>query len=410
MAKSSRKTGGRKAVVDRPKKPYPDFPLTPHASGKWQKKINGKIWYFGRWGRVRNGKMERLPGDGWKKALELYKAQADDLHAGRTPRVRKMGEGLKLKDLCNEYLSAKRRKFKSGEVGRPTYEGYKTTTDLIISQFGKDRLVDDIAADDFGTLRDAMTERWGPVRLGNEITRVKSVFKYGYDARLIENEVRYGPEFKKPSASVLRRHRAKNGEKMIEAVALRKLLKAAPAHLKAMILLGVNCGFNNKDVADLPLDAMDLKGGWHNFARTKTGIERRCKLWPETIKALKAAIAERPEPRQPEAEGLVFVTTRGRSWLSRGTANPVSVVARDLMKTADVHRTGIGFATLRHVFRTVADGCRDQVAINHVMGHSDPSMGAVYRERIEDSRLVAVTDRVRVWLFPPEETEEGGEK
>ena len=53
---------------------------------------------------------------------------------------------------------------------------------------------------------------------------------------------------------------------------------------------------------------------------------------------------------------LVFVTTRGRPWLTRGTANPVSVAARDVMKAVGIHRDGIGFATLRHVFRTVADG------------------------------------------------------
>ena len=77
----------RKSLTGKPAKPYAKFPLTPHAGGAWQKKIRGKIKYFGRWGRVVKGTMERLPGDGWKDALELYKAKADDLHAGRTPRV-----------------------------------------------------------------------------------------------------------------------------------------------------------------------------------------------------------------------------------------------------------------------------------------------------------------------------------
>jgi hypothetical protein len=55
------------------------------------KKIRGRIYYFGKWGRRVDGKLTRVPGDGWKEALELYKAQADDLHAGRTPRVKATG-------------------------------------------------------------------------------------------------------------------------------------------------------------------------------------------------------------------------------------------------------------------------------------------------------------------------------
>ena len=69
------------------------------------------------------------------------------------------------------------------------------------------------------------------------------------------------------------------------------------------------------------------------------------------------------------------------------------------MKLVGIHRPGLGFATLRHVFRTVADGCRDQVTTNYVMGHSDNTMASAYRERIDDSRLVAVADYVRAWLY-----------
>ncbi len=389
-----------KAKAFTPAKPYPDFPLQPHSSGAWMKRINGRLKYFGRWGKRVNGELKQLPDpEYWQPALSLFQAQREDLYAGRTPRVRKTGEGLLLKDLCNSFLTAKQRKLAAKAITQQTFDGYKKTTDLLITEFGRGRLVDDIAADDFGELRSVMARRWGPVRLGNEIVKVRSVFKYGYDCGAIVQPVRYGPEFTKPSASVLRRHRAKNGERMLEADELTKLIDAAPVQMKAMILLGINCGFNNKDCADLPLTALDLDGGWINFPRPKTGIPRRCRLWPETIEALQAAIAERIEPRQDAAEGLVFITTRGRHWISRGQANPVSVVARDLMKSVGIHRKGIGFATLRHVFRTVADGGRDQIATNQIMGHSDPSMRAVYRERIEDERLVAVTDYVHNWLY-----------
>ena len=115
MKKSTRPRTSRKALA-KPKKPYAEFPLTPHASGKWQKKINGKVHYFGKWGRRVNGKLERIPGDGWKEALEEYKKVADDLHAGRTPRVRS-DDGLTVGDLCNRFLTAKLRKREAGELG-----------------------------------------------------------------------------------------------------------------------------------------------------------------------------------------------------------------------------------------------------------------------------------------------------
>ncbi len=35
----------------RPEKPYADYPVMPHASGRWAKKIRQALHDFGRWGR-----------------------------------------------------------------------------------------------------------------------------------------------------------------------------------------------------------------------------------------------------------------------------------------------------------------------------------------------------------------------
>ena len=55
------------------------------------------------------------------------------------------------------------------------------------------------------------------------------------------------------------------------------------------------------------------------------------------------------------------------------------------MKAVKVHREGRGPYTMRHVFRTIADEALDRVAIDAIMGHSDPSMGGHYRERIDEA-------------------------
>src|SRR5262245_311200 len=92
-------------------KPYPNFPLSPHALGYWAKRINGNLHYFGRWGRVVNGVVNPVSPDGdWQTALKLYEADRERLYAGREPRARlvnghveKGDEELTVALLCNEF-------------------------------------------------------------------------------------------------------------------------------------------------------------------------------------------------------------------------------------------------------------------------------------------------------------------
>jgi integrase len=77
----------------------------------------------------------------------------------------------------------------------------------------------------------------------------------------------------------------------------------------------------------------------------------------------------------------------------------ITVTFRALVKRVGLTQRGRGFYTLRRVFRTIADETGDWPAVNMVMGHTDPTIGGVYRQRIDDNRLKAVADHVRAWLF-----------
>ncbi len=296
-------------------------------------------------------------------------------------------------------MTAKLHLLKSAEIAPRTFAEYRSTTDRLVRVLGKERLVDDLAANDFERLRADIAETRGPVALGNEVQRVRSIFKLAYDNGLIDKPIRYGQGFNKPSRKVLRKAKAANGNRMFEAAEIRKMLGAAPQPLRAMILLGVNCGFGNADCGTLPLRAVDLDAGWINYVRSKTGIERRCPFWAETVESLREAIAERPTPKDKRHADLVFVTKYGGPWAKDTPDSPVTKETRKLLDKLGLHRPGLGFYALRHSFRTAAAESRDFRAIDLIMGHADNSMAGHYRERIDDTRLQAVVDHVHQWLF-----------
>lgn len=388
MANSSRK----------PAKPYPSFPLTVHPNGYYSKQIRGQVHYFGRWAKREGGKLKRLPGQTWKAALEDYQRQADDLHAGRTPRQTKPGE-LTVADLGNLFYTAKRRQLDEGSITGRTFAEYTATMDRLVAFFGKRRLVEDVAADDFAKLRAELAKTRGPVSLSNEIGRIRVVFKLAVDEGWIEKPVRAGTALKKPSAKTLRIHRNKQPKRMFEAAEIRAALDAASPQLRAMILLAVNCGMGNEDCAQLPLRAIDLEAGWLDYPRPKTGVKRRAKLWPETVEALRAVVAERKPPKDAAYTERLFVTKYGKPWSNGGRSNPISAELRKLLQRIGAYRQGLSFYALRHTFRTIADATRDFPAILLVMGHVDDSISSHYREHIDDERLEAVAEHVRGWLF-----------
>ncbi len=373
-----------KSSVSKPEKPYPDSPLFPHATKRWAKKIRGKLHYFGPWADP-------------DAALDRFLNERDDLYAGRRPRT--SPKGLTLRDSVNRFLTAKTHLLETGEIVERTFRDYEQTCKRLADVFGKTRVVEDLASDDFEKLREKLAKTLGPVALGNEIQRIRTVFKYAYDAGLIEKPVRFGPAFKRPSKRTIRKARQANGPRMFEAAELRAMLSASAGQLRAMIFLGINCGFGNHDCGSLPIEAVNLETGWVAFPRPKTGTERRCPLWPETIEAVRQVLDSRKEPKDAQHAGLLFITKYGSPWAKDTPDNPVMQETTKLLKSLKIHRPGLSFYALRHTLETIAGESRDQVAVDYIMGHARDDMASVYRERISDDRLIAVTNYVRKWLF-----------
>jgi integrase len=339
------------------------------------------------------------PWDDPQGALEKWLAWKDDLLAGRVPRP--TGNGVTVATLCNHFLTHKKSLVDTGELAERSFAVCCKTCERLVTLFGGTRPVENLGAGDFQHLRNNIAKSWGPVALANEIQRVRSVFKYAYDAGLLDKPVRFGPGFKKPSAKTLRQARAERGLRMFEQEELLAVLKNATGNIKAMILLGANCALGNTDLALMPTEAVDLKAGWLNYPRPKTAVPRRVPLWPETIDALRAVLAARRKPKDPADKHLIFIGPRGESYIGRHRGYRVAAEMTRLLDDTGIKRSGLSFYALRHTFQTVAEGTKDLAAVQAIMGHAPASndMSAVYRERVDDSRLTAVSNHLRQWLF-----------
>jgi len=82
-------------------------------------------------------KVSLLHFGGWddpEGALQRYLDQRDDLHAGRTPRA--SGDGLTVRDLANQLLTAKKRQAEAGEISLRTFQDYHSTCRRVVETFG----------------------------------------------------------------------------------------------------------------------------------------------------------------------------------------------------------------------------------------------------------------------------------
>lgn len=244
-----------------------------------------------------------------------------------------------------------------------------------------------------------MAKCWGPIRLKNEMGVVESIFRYGEKADLWDRKVRFGPGWTKPNAKTIRKQRAMKGPRLFSPEEVRRLLDHAGPNMRAMILLGIQAGMGNTDLGLMPTRAMNLESGWLDYPRIKTGVGRKVPLWPETIEAIRQALACRREPKDPADASLLFIGRHGENYVGKHRGYRVCQEFNRAAKAAGIE--GRTFYDLRRTFQTVGEESNDLVAVQAIMGHAPSSgdMSAIYRQRVSDERLQAVVEVVHKWLY-----------
>ena len=162
------------ASPTKPAKPK-GFALTPNGNGQWSKKINGKIYYFGKW-------------TGPDGAMKRYLEVAHNLADGRPARSDK-SDGLTVRDLVNEFLTFKQHKMDTGELAPRTFSEYRDTCERLIRVLDRDLLVERIQAGELLKVREDIAKSGASIKtLANEIGRARVVLNFAWKEGLIDRE------------------------------------------------------------------------------------------------------------------------------------------------------------------------------------------------------------------------------
>jgi hypothetical protein len=431
MSKLNRDDAGK------PIPPRKDWPLTANGNGQWSKKFKGTVYYFGRWDDWRDAETDYL------KRWPLIVAGLPDPHTQRTTVT---PDASTFEAVANLFLAAKLELVERARIKRPHYEAIRRELTYLLdyqpagdAQTFRHRNPNTVTPEAWGKFSLKLEDDYGVDTRKRMVATFRSLSRYGAENGYCE-AFKFAGKLAFVSKGEVRADRRQKerqrGALLYPAAQVPLILNACDMPLDAMFLLSINCGMYAGDCAALPLGALDLAAGVMDFDRVKSGVQRVAYLWPETVTALKHAIAHRPkvdevklaqaldawkrnkpqgreairqwELRKPDWNNLVFLTRFGVPWVrdnasGNGDATShqdgVGLEFRKVLLALDVkHKGGVGglkfkrqglaFKAGRHTFYTHARAIHEHAA-NYIMAHAREDMGEWY-DHLDDGKRALI--------------------
>jgi integrase len=357
-------------------------PFYIHKSGQYAKKIAGKTRYFGH---VR---------DGLQVALDRFARERAYWERGFTPPAGVLSR-LTLRQLMDAYLLDYQDRVQRAEVSARSWRDSKRTCQMVLDFLGGDLAAESLSRGDWERLRAHWAGKYAPVVAGNHVRRTRAVLRWSGDPGPLEQAIDPGRGFRPPAARVVRQAKRQKRLGLVDPKAMKSLLARSCPQMKAMILVGANCAFHTCDVGRLQWSEIDLKSGWYRGSREKTGIERKAKLWAETVLALKAI--EKQQKKEGSLGKLVFISRLGTPLYDE--TKQINGVSQRFTRLAKACKVQVAFKDFRSTFQTIADDLPHQLAVKCVMGHAAGDISGVYRQLVSDQNVTVVCGHVRKMLL-----------
>jgi integrase len=410
--------------VNKPQKPRPDFPLFAHNNGQWAKKVKGKMYFFGSWKDDPKGDAavkelaERLPG---------VLAGTDHFRHLATTKG-----GMTVGELMGRYIAQRRIDLGAGTLSGNTFGYYCTELEWFVEWAKTGTPVASLRPEHFAGYVTHLieTRKCKSHARKRVVATIKTMFRWGAGNGLCPLP-NFGTSFKAPSTTkeALRKEKVRAGEedhldRIVNGEEIDKLLNLSQPNMKAIILLGINCGLGPADIGRLRW--RNIKAGCMLvYPRPKTGNQRIGYLWTKTQKALERVKMLKHTAEAYAKDGdnaLVFITKKRQAYfreepiiengktVGMRIANAVSITFCRTVKKAALK--GVSFYRLRHTFKTLGKRARDRDALNLCMGHKTNSVEEGYdHEQIPFKRVIRVARKVhrRLWPKPRKQTGASGQ-
>lgn len=318
-------------------------------------------------------------------------------------------------EIAGAYLEHQERRVEAGDIGPREFGDIKLACLMhFLDAVGENTLAKDLATasrwpdgsirsplDNFARYLDG---RMKAHAFNRNVSKVRSMLKWAHKtAKLIAEPLNEHESLRKKRKRIARREQrerdASCGVPIFTPDECQRLIAAAavPAvagsPILAMILLAMNSGWGNSQIADLPLSVVraGLVNNFIDWIRVKTEEIAQFPLWPITAWAIEQYLPRRPNPIDPSDADLCFVTRFGRRWVREtikrdedGTilgVNPNDEIAKrfnELQDQLGIRRPGRGFYAFRHTFSSSANDAMDRDATRRIMGHGFEGMDPHY--------------------------------
>ena len=223
---------------------------------------------------------------------------------------------MTLKQLSDMFLKYQFAKVKANAITAQHYNDQVSSLNKFMAFLGQRRRIKDISTLDFQNYKRKLQKQYtkSAHRLNLHISNLKTLFHWAKKNDILQRI---------PNIDAITRSKIVNKQRRIFThEEINKLFTVADIQMKAMILLGLNCGFGCTDCSELQWKHLDLDAGRVIYPRGKTGVPRNLPLWPETIKALRAV---------PKKGKLVFYTARGNPFV-RNVLKLMPMVMRNIVR------------------------------------------------------------------------------